>query len=157
MHREQHSHPSIEPRPSHPVVYTLIDPDHPSNRFDVDGNARLDFNDDTSASFHETFTRVKHTACASKCFVAPNRTWYQLMSDGTDVLQYRHDGVTKRLIVRKAHPNALSDDEIRDVMRVPVHSSSDRADPEYGAWQSRVLDALQSGRATISTTHQRSG
>jgi hypothetical protein len=131
------------------VVYTLIDPDLPSSSFNVDGSDTLRFNDGTSASFHETFTRVKRTRCASKCFVAPNKTWYQLMSDGTDVVQFRHDGVTKRTVVRKPHPNALSDDEIREVLGVQVHTSSDRDNPEYRAWQGRVLDALQSGRATV--------
>ena len=102
------------------VVYTLIDPENPSNRFDIDGHVQLHFNDETFASFHDTVTRVKRTACASKCFLASNRMWYQLVSDGTDVHQYRHDGATMRRVVYKAPANALSDDEIRELMHAPV-------------------------------------
>jgi hypothetical protein len=88
-------------------VYTLADPENPSNQFDIDGNDRLYFNDGTFASFHDTVTRVKRTPGASKCFLASNRMWYQLVSDGTYVRQYRHDGATIRQVVRKAPPNAL--------------------------------------------------
>ncbi len=131
------------------ITYALVDPDCTTNVFEVNGNDYLTFNDGTFATFHDTYTSVKKTQGASKCYLTASGAWYQMMLVHSDVRQYSHNGATTRRVVRKPHPNALSDDEIRTLMKVSVHSSSDSDDGEYRIWQSRLFDALESGRTTV--------
>ena len=131
------------------VSYALIDPDCPSNQFVVNGNDYLAFNDGTSATFHDTYTIVQKTRGASKCYLASSGVWYQLMLSHTMVRQYSHNGATTRSVVRKPHPSALSEVEIRTLMKVSVHSSTESCDGEYMLWQSRLFDTLESGQTNV--------
>lgn len=142
-------------------IYQLIDIDNRNDMIEIDGKTLLTFNDTTSNTMHDTYTAVlSKNGNASKCFsVSSTNSWYQLINHTPIVYQISHDGSKKR-IVRVAK---LSDEEIKELLDVPVHSGpgtddtiityTDKNDMvktfDSMTWTKHLYNALQTGRTTI--------
>lgn len=130
--------------------YRLIDPDNSSNIFEIDGDTILYFNDNTNGTFHNTYESIKNTKTASKCyFIKHTKMWYQLIYKNLLVYQYSFNGdFTRRIEI-------LSDEQIRDLIKVGVHSGTPSTDisqnPRYDIWEKNLLKALENGSVSVDS------
>lgn len=135
------------------IKYRLIDPDTPSNTFEIDGNSILCFNDNTNRTFRDTYENVKNTKTASKCyFIEHTKIWYQLIYKDLFVYQYSYNGTLMRRIEQI---ESLSDEQIRDLIKVGVHSGTPSTDsaqnPIYDIWEKNLLTALENGSVSVDS------
>lgn len=135
------------------IKYRLIDPDTLSNTFEIDGNSILYFNDNTNGTFHDTYEIVKKTKTASKCYLIEHtKIWYQLIYKDLLVYQYSFNGT---LVRRIEQIDKLSDEQIRDLIKVGVHSGTPSTDislnPIYDIWEKNLLTALENGSVSVDS------
>jgi len=130
-------------------LYQLINIDNESDIIEIPGDTILTFNTDrTSKTFHETnlFMLKNLNGSATQCYYVPtNATWYQLINMEGIIYQVSFDGTRKRRVQLKPTAPKLNDDQIADLLRVPVHSGTD-TDPE---WQRGLLQALDTGATSV--------
>jgi hypothetical protein len=132
-------------------TYILIDPDNSSNIFEINGSSILYFNDKTNGTFYETYEIVKKNKSASKCYyIEKTHMWYQLIYKDKCIYQYAFNGTLFRRIEQVER---LSDENIRELMKVGVHSGTPSTDvvpnPIYDKWEKDLLTVLENG--SIST------
>jgi hypothetical protein len=130
-------------------TFRLVNKDNALDFFQMVGNKILNFNDETNATFNETYDSVRSTRSASKCyFIEMTRTWYQLIYKDGLVYQYSYNG---KLVRRVEVVTRLSDDQIRTLINVNVHSGSgDQEDnPIYVKWENDLFRVLENGDTTV--------
>ena len=134
-------------------IYTLKDPDNSSNIFHIDGSSILYFNDNTNGTLYNTYESVRKNKSASKCyFIDHNKMWYQLIYKEQSIFQYSFNG---SLIRRIEHVQQISDEQIRELIKIDVHSGTPSTEampnPIYDKWEKGLLTVLDNGSISVDT------
>jgi len=131
--------------------YLLIANDNTSDVFECDGNSVLYFNDQTNATFYETYELVKKYKLASKCyFIKQTHLWYQFIYKEGIIYQYSCDGC---FIRRIEQVQRLSDEQVRTLIKVDVHagtpSTHSQPNATYDKWENELFTELENGNTTV--------
>jgi len=132
-------------------IFRFIDPDNLSNIFEINGSSILFFNDKTNGTFYDTYESVRKNKSPSKCYyIELNKMWYQLIYKEQSIFQYSFHGSCIRCV---EHVQQISDEQIRDLIKIDVHSGTvstdSQSNPIYDKWENSLLSILENGTISV--------
>ena len=137
-------------------IYELINIDNKNDIVEISGELILKFNTHETSTLHETILSMysnEHYRATPNYPVPGTSLWYQLCKIKNVIYQLNNNGERIRRVQLKPtklndEHTKLNDEEIRNLIKVPVHSGD--GDEMTSKWKSNLLLALETGATNVT-------